>query len=87
MRNVTNPIVAAGQVTDRGQGVGLNGDGGFILDVNSARKAEKLWGDKRGFVELRKQKSVYVITCEEQLSSFFPTGRARVESRETAGQK
>ena len=28
VRNVTKPIVAAGQVTDRGQGVWLNGDGG-----------------------------------------------------------
>ena len=36
-RNVTKPIVAAGQVTDRGQGVWLNGGGGFILDVKSAR--------------------------------------------------
>ena len=27
VRNVTKPIVAAGQVTDRGQGVWLNGDG------------------------------------------------------------
>ena len=32
VRNVTKPIVAAGQVTDRGQGVCLNGDGGFILN-------------------------------------------------------
>ena len=31
VRNVTKPIVAAGQVTDRGQGVWLTGDGGFIL--------------------------------------------------------
>ena len=29
VRNVKKPIVAAGQVTDRGQGVWLNGDGGF----------------------------------------------------------
>ena len=36
-RNVRKPIVAAGQVTDRGQGVWLNDDGGFILDVKSAR--------------------------------------------------
>ena len=28
VRNVTKPIVAAGQVTDRGQGEWLNGDGG-----------------------------------------------------------
>ena len=58
MRNVTKPIVAAGQVTDRGQGVWLNGDGVFILDVK--------------WVELRKQKGVYVIPCEEQSSNFFP---------------
>ena len=38
VRNVTKPIVASGQVTDRGQGVWLNGDGGFILDAKSARK-------------------------------------------------
>ena len=61
VRNVTKPIVAAGQVTDRGQGVWLNGDRGFILDVKSARKIEKLLGDNRGFLELRKQKSVCVI--------------------------
>ena len=71
-RNVTKPIVAAGQVTDRGQGVWLNGDGGFILDVKSARKIGKLLGDKRGFIELRTQKGVFVITCEEQSSSLFP---------------
>ena len=58
VRNVTKPVVAAGQVTDRGQGAWLNGDGEFILDVKSARKIEKLLGDKRGFVELRKQKEV-----------------------------
>ena len=28
VRNVTKPIVAAGQVSDRGQGVWLDGDGG-----------------------------------------------------------
>ena len=38
MRNVTKPIVAAEQVTDRGQGVWLNGDGGFILDVGFGKK-------------------------------------------------
>ena len=59
-------------MTDRGHGVWLNGDGGFILDVKSARKIEKLLGDKRGFVELRKQKGVYVIPCEEQSSNLFP---------------
>ena len=72
VRNVTKPIVVAGKVTDRGQGVWLNGDGGFILDVKSARKIEKLLGDKRGLVELRKQKGVYVIPCEEQSSNLFP---------------
>ena len=49
----------------------LNGDGGFILDVKSARKIEKLLGDKHGFVELRKQQGVYVIPCEES-SNLFP---------------
>ena len=29
-------------------------------------------GDKRGFVELRKQNGVYVIPCEEQSSNLFP---------------
>ena len=72
VRNVTKPIVAAGQVTHRGQGVWLNGDGGFILDVKSARKIEKLLGDRRGFVELRKQKGVCVVPCEEQSSNHFP---------------
>ena len=62
VRNVTKPIVATGQVTDRGQGV----------DVKSARKIEKLLGDKRGFIELRKQKGVYVIPCDEQSSNLFP---------------
>ena len=40
--------------------------------MKSARKIEKLLGDKRGFVELRKQKGVYVIPCEEQSSNLFP---------------
>ena len=83
VRNVTGPIVAAGQVTDKGQGVWLNGDGGFILDVKSAKKFEKLFGDKRGFIELRKQKGVYVIPFIQP----FPTGRARVESKETDRQR
>ena len=72
VRNVTKPIVAAGQVADRGQGVWLNGDGGFVLDMKSARKIEKPLGDKCGFVELRKQKGVYVIPCEEQSSNLYP---------------
>ena len=46
--------------------------GGSPLDVKSARKIEKLLGDKRGFVELRKQKGVYVVPCEEQSSNLFP---------------
>ena len=69
MRNVKKPIVAAGQVTDRGQGVWLNGDGVFKLDVKSTRKIVKLLGVKRGFVELLKQKdgqrterSVFCVT-------------------------
>ena len=40
--------------------------------MKSARKIEKLLGDRRGFVELRKQKGVYVIPCEEQSSNLFP---------------
>ena len=58
VRNVTKLIVAAGQVTDRAQGVWLNGDGGFILDVKSARKIEKLLGDRRGFVEAARHRKV-----------------------------
>ena len=58
VRNVTKPIVAAGQVTDRGQG-----------------KLRKLLGDKRGFVELRKQRGAYVIPCEGQSSNLFPLVR------------
>ena len=49
VRNVTKPIVAAGQVTDRGQEVWLNGDGAFILDVKLGRKIEELLGDKKWF--------------------------------------
>ena len=42
--------------------------------MKSARKVEKLLGDKRGFVELRKQKGVCVcvIPCEEPSSNLFP---------------
>ena len=86
VRNVTKPIVAAGQVTDRGQGVWLNGDGGFILDVKSTRKIEKRLGAKRGFIELRIQNGV----CDPLRGTIikpFPTGRARVESRQTDGQR
>ena len=72
VRNVTKPIVAAGQVTDAGQGVWLSGDGGFILDKKSAKKIEKLLGDKERFIELRKQKGVYVIPCEDQMPGLFP---------------
>ena len=84
VRNATKPIVAAGQVTDGGQGVWLNGGGGFILDVKSA-KVEKLFGNKRGFVELRKQKGA-CNSLRRTVIQPFPTGGARVESRETDGQ-
>ena len=40
--------------------------------MESAKEVEKLLGDKRCFVELRTQKGVYVIPCEEQSSNFFP---------------
>ena len=57
MRNVTKPVVPAGQVTDRGPGVWLNGDGGFILDMNSARKIEKLlW-----------ETNVVLLSCENKM--------------------
>ena len=56
-------------MTDKGQEVWLNGDGGFILDVKSARKIEKLLGDRRGFVELQKQKR---CVCEDLSSILFP---------------
>ena len=58
------------QVTDRGQGVWLNVDCGFILYVKSAKKIEKLLGDKRGFIELRKQKGVYVIPPRNSHPTF-----------------
>ena len=51
--------------------------------MKSARKIEKLLGDKRGFVELRKQRGVFVIPCEEQSSNLFP----RTETRDTDGQR
>ena len=40
--------------------------------MKSASKIEKLLGDRRGFVELRKQERVFVIRCEEQSSNLFP---------------
>ena len=82
VRNVTKPIVAAGQVTDRGQGVWLNGYGRFILYVKSARKIEKLLGDKRGFIELQKTEMCVCDSLRGTIIQPFPTGRARVESRE-----
>ena len=94
MRNVTRPIVAAGQVTDRGQGVWLNGDGLFILDVKSARKIEKLLGDKRGLAEPRNQKGDplrgTVIPLVEQESSQgrqMDKGEVEVEEERLARVK
>ena len=81
VRNATKPIVAAGQVTDAGQGEWPSGNGGFILDVTSAKKVEKLLGDKRGFFELRKQKGVYVIRCEDPPSSLFPLIEEELDQR------
>ena len=69
--SVTKPMVAAKQVTDKGQGVWLNGDGGFILDVKSAKKVGRL-GGHHGIIELKKQRGEYVISCEEQPSDLFP---------------
>ena len=71
MRNVTKPIVASGQVTDKGQGVWLSGNGGYVLDMRPAQKVERLLGDKSSFIELKKQKGVNVITCEDPSSSLF----------------
>ena len=80
VRNLTKPIVAAGQVTDAGQGVWLSGDGGFILDKKSAKKIEKLLGDKERFIELRKQKGVYVIPCEDQMRRTGLRGQRVLQS-------
>ena len=85
VRNVTKPIVAAGQVTDAGQGVCLNGDGGFFLDKRSAKKIEKLLGDKERFIELRKQKGVYVIPCEDQMPGLFPLIGKESDQRKRMG--
>ena len=49
----------------------------------SARKIDQLLGDKRGLIELRKQKCVYVIPCEEQSSNLFPL----VEQESSEGRK
>ena len=54
---MTKPIVAAGQATDKGQGVWLSGNGGYILDMRSAKKIERLLGDKSSFIELKKKKA------------------------------
>ena len=72
VRNVTKPTVAPGQVTDEGEGVWLSGNGGYILDMRSAKKIERLLGDKSSFIELKKQKGVYVIPCDDRSSSLFP---------------
>ena len=52
VRNLTKPIVAAGQVTDKVQRVWLSDDDGYILDMRSAKKIERLLGDKSSFIEL-----------------------------------
>ena len=62
VRNVTLPIVAAGQVT--------GGNGGYILDMRSAKKIERLLGNKGSVTELKKQKGVYVIPSDEPSSSL-----------------
>ena len=49
----------------------LNGDGEFILDVKSARRIEKLLGDKTWFCRAAKAERC-VIPCEEQSSNLFP---------------
>ena len=61
--------------------------GRFMLDVKSARKIEKLLGDKRRFVEVRKQKRCVRDPLRGTVIQPFPSGRARVESRETHGQR
>ena len=82
VRNVTKPNVAAGQVTDKGQGVWLSSNGGYILDMRSAKKIESLLGDKSSFIELKKQKGVYVIPCDDPSSSLFPL--VEKESKQTS---
>ena len=74
-------------MTDGGQGVWLNVDGGFILDVKSARKIEKLLEDKCGYVGLRKQKGVCVIPCEEQSSNLFPLVGQEPKQGTQSGQR
>ena len=84
MRNVTRPIVAARQVTDRGQGVWLNGDGLFILDVKSARKIEKLLGDKTWARRATKSER---CVCDPLRGTVIPLVEQGVKSRETDGQR
>ena len=87
VRNVTKPIVAAGQVTDAGQGVWLSGDGGYILDVMSAKRVERLLGNRKGFVELRKQRGVYVIPCVGSVVRPLPADREGVGPEEADGHE
>ena len=54
-----------------------------ISATKSARKVENLLGDKRRFIELRKQEGVYVIPCEEQSSNLF----AQVEQDSSQGRQ
>ena len=85
-RNVTKPIVAAGHVTDAGQGVWPSGNGEFLLDVKSAKK---LLGDRRGFMELRKQKDMDEVEAEEdkpakvKSAPVLPTDKEREEHEVT----
>ena len=80
VRNVTEPIVAAGQVTDRGQGVWLNGEGRFKLDVKSARKIENLLGDKTWFCRAAKaERCAYDSLRGTTIIQPFPTGRQGIQ--------
>ena len=65
-------MVAAGQVTDKGQGVWLSGNGGYILDMRSAKQIERLLGDKSSFIELKEQQGVDMIPFDDPSSSLFP---------------
>ena len=51
VRCVAESIIADGQVTARSQGVWLNCNEGFTLDVESAGEIEEPLGDNRGFIE------------------------------------
>ena len=64
----------------------LSGNGGYILDMRSAKKTERLLGGKSSFIELKKQKGACATPWDDPSSSLSPLVEKESETAKPGGQ-